>query len=168
MSITEREDQYELWYSQVIPAIVRAILAYSEMSRYTELNPLWKCIPTIFCIENMNAFVSNRCRLAIAKTCMELVCGDSLNGRSFIAKDNIDDMQTLVINNLMSVLTKQGELDSLCLQNVETFLDPYKREEKEQLSFELPETILDVDSFVNAGKHIVSLLSCVGFPSIHR
>ena len=64
-------------------------------------------------------------------------------------------MQTLVINNLMSVLTKQGELDSLCLQNVETFLDPYKREEKEQLSFELPETILDVDSFVNAGKHIV-------------
>ena len=68
-------------------------------------------------------------------------------------------MQTLVINNLMSVLTKQGELDSLCLQNVETFLDPYKREEKEQLSFELPETILDVDSFVNAGKHIVSLLS---------
>ena len=60
-------------------------------------------------------------------------------------------MQTLVINNLMSVLTKQGELDSLCLQNVETFLDPYKREEKEQLSFELPETILDVDSFVNAG-----------------
>ena len=45
-------------------------------------------------------------------------------------------MQTLVINNLMSVLTKQGELDSLCLQNVETFLDPYKREEKEQLSFE--------------------------------
>lgn len=77
-------------------------------------------------------------------------------------------MQTLVINNLMSVLTKQGELDSLCLQNVETFLDPYKREEKEQLSFELPETILDVDSFVNAGKRIVSLLSCVGFPSIHR
>ena len=77
-------------------------------------------------------------------------------------------MQTLVINNLMSVLTKQGELDSLCLQNVETFLDPYKREEKEQLSFELPETILDVDSFVNAGKHIVSLLSCVGLPSIHR
>ena len=58
-------------------------------------------------------------------------------------------MQTLVINNLMSVLTKQGELDSLCLQNVETFLDPYKREEKEQLSFELPETILDVVNLRN-------------------
>ena len=77
-------------------------------------------------------------------------------------------MQTLVVNNLMSVLTKQGELDSVCLQNVETFLDPYKREEKKQLSFELPETILDVDSFVNAGKHIVSLLSYIRFSSIHR
>lgn len=71
LSITEREDQYELWYSQVIPALVRAVLAYSEMSRYSELNPLWKCIPTVFCIGNMNTFVSDRCRLAVAKTCME-------------------------------------------------------------------------------------------------
>lgn len=77
-------------------------------------------------------------------------------------------MQTLVINNLMSVLTKQGEIDSLYLQNVETLLDPYKREEREQLSFELPEIILDVDSFVNAGKHIVSLLSYVGLLSSDR
>ena len=162
MSITEREDQYELWYSQVVPALVRAVLAYSEMSRYSELNPLWKCIPTVFCIENMNSFVSDTCRLAVAKTCMEWVRDQGLSGRNYLAKDNLDEMQTLVVNNLLSVLTNQGEMDSLYLQNIETLLDPYKVEEKEELSFELPETILDVESFMNTGKHIVSLLSYVG------